>query len=144
MRDTELYHHLLGIEDPWRVINVELDVDEETVRVFIDFDTRNGSFCCPECGKYANLYDRRETRSWRHLDSCQFKTYLVASLIQSDCFRVGNYRRESQMVTKYTWGSCPVLIGNIYLWILAINEQMVKRRKSFWALATSHPRAAAR
>src|SRR4051794_36415474 len=97
MRDTELYRHILGIEDPWYVVDVELDIAEEIVRVFIDFDGPKASFCCPECGQYANLYDRRETRSWRHLDSCQFKTYLVASLPRVSC------REHGVLTPKVFW-----------------------------------------
>ena len=97
MHDTELYRHLLGIEQPWRVVNVELDLSDEAVRVYIDFDGAKAAFCCPECGKYANLYDRRETRSWRHLDSCQFKTYLVASLPRVSC------RQHSVQTASVFW-----------------------------------------
>lgn len=97
MHDTELYRHLLGIEEPWRVVNVELDLSDEAVRVYIDFDGAKATFCCPECGKYANLYDRRETRSWRHLDSCQFKTYLVASLPRVSC------RQHSVQTANVFW-----------------------------------------
>lgn len=71
------------------MVNVELDLKEEAVRVYVDFDGKKASFCCPECGQYANLYDRRETRSWRHLDSCQFQTYLVASLPRVSCRQHG-------------------------------------------------------
>ncbi len=31
------------------------------------------------------VYDHREERTWRHLDSCQFKTYLVASVPRVKC-----------------------------------------------------------
>ena len=85
MQDTQLYHQILGIQDPWQVVHVELDIQEEAVRVYIDFDGPKAAFCCPQCGHYANLYDRRETRTWRHLDSCQFQTYLVASLPRVSC-----------------------------------------------------------
>lgn len=85
MQDTELYRHLLGIQQPWQVINVELNLDEQTVYVYVDFEGSQAAFDCPECGTYANLYDRRETRRWRHLDSCQFQTYLVASLPRVRC-----------------------------------------------------------
>lgn len=89
MQDTQLYHHLLGIQQPWHVVHVELDLQEEAVRVYIDFEGQQAAFCCPECGEYANLYDRRETRSWRHLDSCQFQTFLVASLPRVSCKQHG-------------------------------------------------------
>ena len=59
------------------------------MRVYLNFDGSKAAFCCPECGQYANLYDRREVRQWRHLDSCQFLTYLVASLPRVSCKQHG-------------------------------------------------------
>jgi len=85
MQDTELYSQILGVTAPWSVVAVKLDLDQQAVRVSIDFDGKQAAFCCPTCGQYANLYDRREERTWRHLDSCQFKTYLVASLPRVEC-----------------------------------------------------------
>jgi transposase len=85
MQDTELYHHLLGLQEPWQVVNVELNLDDQVVYVYVDFEGSKAAFDCPKCGTYANLYDRRETRMWRHLDSCQFQTYLVASLPRVRC-----------------------------------------------------------
>lgn len=97
MQDIDLYHQLLGVVSPWRVVEVELDAAEEVVRVFIDFDGRSANFYCPECGDLANLYDRREVRSWRHLDSCAFKTYLVASLPRVSC------RKHGVLTPKVFW-----------------------------------------
>jgi transposase len=85
MIDTELYHYILGIENPWLVSQVELDIDAETVRVNVDYDRQTASFVCPECGHPAPVYDHREQRSWRHLDSCQFQTYLLACLPRVEC-----------------------------------------------------------
>lgn len=85
MQDTQLYHQLLGVEAPWFVHSVELDLEAQAVRVSLNFDGRQAAFCCPKCGQYANLYDRREPRMWRHLDSCQFQTFLVASLPRVSC-----------------------------------------------------------
>lgn len=42
-------------------------------------------FACPTCGKPARVYDRREERTWRHLDSCQFQTLVSASLPRIAC-----------------------------------------------------------
>lgn len=85
MQDTQLYAQILGLQAPWHVRDVELDIDAQAVRVYLDFDGQKTAFCCPECGQYANLYDRRPPRTWRHLDSCQFLTYLVASLPRVNC-----------------------------------------------------------
>src|SRR5712692_2729661 len=85
MNDTELYRHILGLEAPWQVTRVELDIVEETVCVFVDYDPQTASFVCSECGKPACVYDHREQRTWRHLDSCQFKTYLLACIPRVEC-----------------------------------------------------------
>lgn len=83
MQDTELYRHLLGLEAPWSVSRVDLDVAKQQVDVFAEH--RDGSWCCPECGNQLPIYDHAEERSWRHLDSCQFMTYLHARPPRVEC-----------------------------------------------------------
>ncbi len=39
---------------------------------------------CPECGQGCRRYDRRERR-WRHLDTCQYRTVLVAEIPRVEC-----------------------------------------------------------
>jgi transposase len=77
MRDTDLYRHLLGLEAPWDVTRVELSVAETKVDVWADHGDRT-MWPCPECGRDLTTYDHSEERAWRHLDSCQFLTYLHA------------------------------------------------------------------
>jgi len=76
MQDTELYRQLLGLSAPWKVVRVELDVPKQRVDVWTDHE--DATWTCPECGREAGLYDHSEERAWRHLDSCQFQTYLHA------------------------------------------------------------------
>ncbi|WP_390630432.1 transposase family protein [Roseiconus lacunae] len=33
-----------------------------------------GAACCPECSKQCARYDTAPERTWRHLDTMQFKT----------------------------------------------------------------------
>ncbi len=40
--------------------------------------------CCPTCGEVSPGYDSR-TRRWRHLDTCQYKTILVADVPRVKC-----------------------------------------------------------
>src|SRR2546422_530223 len=84
MRDVELYRHLLGLEEPWTVRSVELNVQEQRVDVWAGHggDVR---WPCPECGTGLALYDHAEERVWRHLDSCQFMTYLHAQPPRVEC-----------------------------------------------------------
>jgi transposase len=84
VRDTELYRHLLGLESPWTVSQVELSVAEGKVDVWADHP-RGTRWRCPECDRELATYDHGEERAWRHLDSCQFLTYLHARPPRVDC-----------------------------------------------------------
>ena len=42
-------------------------------------------FSCPQCGLELSVYDHAGMREWRHLDSCQFLTYLHAKAPRVKC-----------------------------------------------------------
>lgn len=88
MRDVELYRYLLGIEPPWSVSEVKLNVKHGTVDVWVDHPDGD-PMECPECGGMAPVYDHAPERVWRHLDSCQFKTLLHASIPRVECSKDG-------------------------------------------------------
>ena len=82
MRDHELYARILGIQPPWRVRDVELHLEAGEVHVFIAAE--RGAYRCPSCGKECPRYDSRQRR-WRHLDTCQYRTILIADLPRVRC-----------------------------------------------------------
>jgi transposase len=84
MRDTEFYQTLLGVKDPWRVMEVKLDVPSGRVDVWIE-DRSGQKWPCPECGQKGPGYDHSEERIWRHLDTCQYGTYLHARMPRMKC-----------------------------------------------------------
>jgi transposase len=84
MRDVELYRHVLGLESPWTVSRVELHVKEQRVDVWAEH-SEGYAWPCPECGPALPLYDHAEERAWRHLDTCQFLTYLHARPPRVEC-----------------------------------------------------------
>jgi len=84
MQDIELYRQLLGLNTPWTVTRVELKVKEQRVDVWAGH-ADGVRWTCPECGTDLPLYDHADERSWRHLDSCQFHTYLHARPPRVDC-----------------------------------------------------------
>lgn len=86
MRDTELYRKILGIESPWQVNDVELDSAGGEVRVHLSHGELEPP--CPECGGAARRYDSR-SRRWRHLDTCQLRTILVAEVPRVECAEHG-------------------------------------------------------
>jgi transposase len=83
MKDKDLYAKILGIESPWTVSDVKLDLANGMVEVFIE-RSEGGRAPCPECGKPCPGYDTKERR-WRHLDTCQFQTILVAQVPRVKC-----------------------------------------------------------
>jgi transposase len=87
MRDVELYRHLLGLDSPWSVARVELGVKEQRVDVWAEHGKTK--WVCPECQAALPLYDHAEERTWRHLDSCQFMTYLHARIPRVKCAEHG-------------------------------------------------------
>src|SRR4051812_15314382 len=78
------YALLLGLQVPWEVRKVDLQMGQK--RVVIDVALAKGAkLPCPECGKPCGLYDQGEERTWRHLDTMQFETQLKARVPRSNC-----------------------------------------------------------
>lgn len=84
MDSVELYWQLLGLTAPWTVDRVELDVAKQHVEVHVGHPASQ-RFSCPECGRELGVYDHQAERVWRHLDSCQFLTYLHARPPRVSC-----------------------------------------------------------
>lgn len=84
MRDRELYRHLLGLSEPWAVSRVELKVSERRVDAWVEH-SKGQRWTCGECGQACPLHDHESERSWRHLDSCHFQTYLQARVPRVNC-----------------------------------------------------------
>lgn len=84
MRDTEFYRQILGIEAPWTVERVDLNMAEGRVDVYVEH-SRGIPWACPECQTELTCRDHSEERAWRHLDTCQFKTFLHARIPRVEC-----------------------------------------------------------
>lgn len=82
MRDIELYRAILGLPAPWTVSGVDLDVKSQQVVVHVEAGP--GPFPCPECGTAWPRYDSRPRR-WRHLETCQFTTWIEALVPRVEC-----------------------------------------------------------
>lgn len=83
MRDKDLYAQILGIKSPWQVSSVELELSAGEVTVHVEQE-KGAKQSCPTCGEISPGYDSR-TRRWRHLDTCQYKTILVADVPRVKC-----------------------------------------------------------
>ena len=85
MRDRDLYAQVLGLERPWKVSDVRLDRDAGEVTVDVGL-TAAGR--CPVCDKSCPTHDHVK-RKWRHLDTCQYRTILAASVPRIRCAEHG-------------------------------------------------------
>ena len=82
MNDRKLYEQILGITAPWQVEQVELKL--ESGQVLIRVEGSSAVLVCPECGERCPAYDSEE-RQWRHLDTCQYRTILIAKVPRIRC-----------------------------------------------------------
>ena len=84
MNDTELYRQILGLVAPWQVSRVDLSAENVRIDVWVEHPRRT-RFTCPQCERELPVYDHADEREWRHLDSCQFLTYLHAKPPRVNC-----------------------------------------------------------
>jgi len=87
VKDMDLaafYQTMIAPPLPWRVRRV--DVHEAQRRVDVWIEHGSGSlFACPACGTRLPVYDHTPERTWRHLDTCEYQTWLHASLPRVAC-----------------------------------------------------------
>lgn len=81
------YARLLGLDSPWKVTRVKLSVDKQRVDIFIEYGELTGF--CPECGSACRVYDHSPGRTWRHLDTMKFGTYLHCEPPRAECEQHG-------------------------------------------------------
>ena len=84
MRDTELYAILLGLGSNWRVREVRLDMECKRVDVWVE-TVAGADWACAVCEKVVGLHDHTVEQTWRHLDTCQCRTYVHARLPRTMC-----------------------------------------------------------
>lgn len=88
MEDRELFGLALGLQKPWFIDRVTLDVEGRELSLWIDFE-RGGEFVCSDCASIGSKAYDAEERSWRHLDFFQYRTTLTARTPRISCDRCG-------------------------------------------------------
>jgi transposase len=84
VQDTKLFETILGIQAPWTIGRVTLDTSGQRVDLWAEHadDTR---WPCPECQQVLACRDHADERVWRHLDTCQYQTFLHARVPRVAC-----------------------------------------------------------
>jgi transposase len=73
----KLFEQMLKLPFPWEVAEVKIDEEAQEIKVYIEYKSEEG--VCSQTGDVCKIYDRRE-RSWRHLDTMEYKTWIVSRL----------------------------------------------------------------
>lgn len=81
------YSLLLGLNTPWEVAKVNLDMEQS--RVTIEVSHNAGRVTCPDCEKLCSQRDLAPSRSWRHLDTMNFETIIQARIPRCNCSECG-------------------------------------------------------
>lgn len=79
----QLYATLLGLTGPWAIDRVEMEAKAEEIHVWVALP-KGERWVCPDCLAAAPIHDHLE-RQWRHLDTCQFKTFIHARVPRLNC-----------------------------------------------------------
>ena len=82
MVEAQVFSNALGIEKPWFVSDVKLDIALRGVDIYLERTSE--LLPCPMCGKPCPDYDSSE-REWRHLDFFQYEAHIHAKIPRINC-----------------------------------------------------------
>jgi transposase len=85
---SSFYEEILGLKSPWRVASVTSDIKNKSITVVLEYP-KGRKAPCPTCEKLCGIYDHRPERTWRHLDTMQFKTLLKCAIPRTKCSEHG-------------------------------------------------------
>ena len=103
MEIEEHYSQLLGTQEPWEISKIDLNLSEHRVDIEIEYTDVTGT--CPECGASCPKHDDRKQRSWRHLDTMQFATYLHCSVPRACLLRQVRCKKHGAKTVKVPWAA---------------------------------------
>lgn len=82
------YEQLLGLSEPWIIDTVHLNTDTSVLNIHVSVSAGT-RLRCPKCGALCSIFDYRAERTWRHLDTMQYQTYIIASIPRITCSQHG-------------------------------------------------------
>ena len=97
---TSHYQQLLSLPSTWNVDNVDLSLPQKRVTITLKYIGQDVT--CPECESSCSIYDHAPEQRWRHLDTMQFETILVARLPRVNCKEHGVKTASAPWADKHS------------------------------------------
>ena len=73
----QFFDLLLNLDNLWQVKSVDADYNLSEIRINIDYIGDQAE--SPDTLESCPIYDHAPKRTWRHLDTMQYKTYIVSA-----------------------------------------------------------------
>lgn len=70
----QFFDLLLNLDEDWQVTKVDADYRLSDVNITIEHMGKQAE--CPTTMEMLKIYDHAPNRTWRHLDTMQYKTYI--------------------------------------------------------------------
>jgi len=77
MNDKEFFTQAIGVQPPWEVKEVRMDLEAQ--RVEVEVECSQTVWADPQTRQRLHIHGS-EKRRWRHLDTMQFETIIVAKV----------------------------------------------------------------
>jgi transposase len=77
------YQQLLGLPETWKVSDVRLSLSGTRIEIPLEYIGLKVE--CPECGNAGRIYDLAPEQRWRHLDTMEYETHLIARVPRCEC-----------------------------------------------------------
>jgi transposase len=97
---VSFYQKLINPPLPWRVSRVEVHDECHRIDVWLEHP-KGATFPCPDCDTLLPVYDHTPERGWRHLDTCDYETWLHAELPRVFCSRHGTLQATPPLGGPY-------------------------------------------
>lgn len=96
MDNKEFYTQILGIKAPWYIESIDTNMDLKRVDIHISH-YKGTKMLCPVCDEFCPIYDHMPERIFRHLDTCNLKTYIHVRFPRVKCKEHGIKQTDSDL-----------------------------------------------
>ena len=137
----DFFSKLLEINKPWKLSDIQLELSEKTVKIYIDFE-RGSEFSCPICSSLSKVHDSNY-RLWRHLDIIDYQLHLMIKTPRIKCSEHG-----VKTIKSIPWGRINSHFTHLFensilhkareMSVLAIAREVGEEDTTLWRIIKYH------